>query len=295
MEFLREKGITVNETMTNPTRPGKKPRPVWEVRTLTHKYDELIRDAGGKRWRGIFSFWEDPTQELAALIKENNGNDYAEQMEYNQDRATDRAERMTERAENAQERSRAEYQKSNDAVSGIPFGQPILVGHHSERGHRNALKKSDRAMTRSIEERDKAEHYEQRAQSAEQTASGQHSIAFIGRRIEDTKTEIRRLERNIQEAEEKQYQDWLNRLKILLQDANEKLTYWEQELSQAGGVKYSPEDINKGDLINYRRYGWYEVKRVNKKTVTIKGWLGVDSMTWKAPYTEITGHKAPET
>lgn len=35
--------------------------------------------------------------------------------------------------------------------SGIPFGQPVLVGHHSERRHRRAIDKAARAMHQTIE------------------------------------------------------------------------------------------------------------------------------------------------
>lgn len=61
------------------------------------------------------------------------------------------------RLENASERARAKstayYRKadmSEDATR-IPFGQPILVGHHSEGKHRAALKRADNAMRASIE------------------------------------------------------------------------------------------------------------------------------------------------
>ncbi len=44
------------------------------------------------------------------------------------------------------------------------MGQPILVGHHSERGHRAAIRRSDSAMRRSIDEDKKAAHYAGRAE-----------------------------------------------------------------------------------------------------------------------------------
>ena len=47
----------------------------------------------------------------------------------------------------------------------IPFGQPILVGHHSERGDRNYRKKIDRKMEKSFETSKKAEHYDDRVKS----------------------------------------------------------------------------------------------------------------------------------
>ena len=56
------------------------------------------------------------------------------------------------------------YQKMSDV---IPFGQPILVGHHSERGDRNYRARIDNTMRKSIEMDNKADYYEQRAKSIE--------------------------------------------------------------------------------------------------------------------------------
>jgi hypothetical protein len=56
-------------------------------------------------------------------------------------------------------------QSIND-LKHIPAGQPILVGHHSEKRHRRDLEKSDNKMRKSIELAKKAEYYEEKAKSA---------------------------------------------------------------------------------------------------------------------------------
>ncbi len=78
-----------------------------------------------------------------------------------------RVERFREYSANAGRRSNAAYNRQHSMLSGIPFGQPVLVGHHSERCHRNALRRADNLMRKSCEERDKAKYYEDRADSAE--------------------------------------------------------------------------------------------------------------------------------
>lgn len=78
------------------------------------------------------------------------------------DRRRTRLERAAERAE---ERSAAAFEQSKKAIEHVPFGQPILVGHHSERAHRNALKKSHRAMDRSVDELRLAEELERKAKA----------------------------------------------------------------------------------------------------------------------------------
>ena len=86
--------------------------------------------------------------------------------------AARRAERRNEWADKAEARSTQYFEKSSTAVEGIPFGQPILVGHHSEGRHRAAIRRSQSAMGRCVEEsnkaadhRSKAEYWERKAEN----------------------------------------------------------------------------------------------------------------------------------
>ncbi len=81
-----------------------------------------------------------------------------------QEWAKRRAEKLENAASNASKKSTELFNKSHNMVEHIPFGQPILVGHHSERGHRRLLDKSWNAMGKSVEFSDKAESYESRAE-----------------------------------------------------------------------------------------------------------------------------------
>lgn len=73
--------------------------------------------------------------------------------------AARRAERRREWAQKAEERSSRYFDKSQSAVAGIVPGQPILVGHHSEKRHRAAIDKSWAALGHSVEEDRKAENH----------------------------------------------------------------------------------------------------------------------------------------
>lgn len=77
-----------------------------------------------------------------------------------------RRERMQRRVENlelwaesASQKAAGRFSAADRAVDGIPFGQPILVGHHSEKRHRRALEKCQNAMRKGIELEDKARHH----------------------------------------------------------------------------------------------------------------------------------------
>ena len=68
-----------------------------------------------------------------------------------------------DKARQAKQEASDRYKASNAAVKHIPFGQPILIGHHSEKRHRNALSRSHSNMSKSVEASKKAEYYEQKA------------------------------------------------------------------------------------------------------------------------------------
>lgn len=60
-------------------------------------------------------------------------------------------ERHTARAERAAAEAAALFKRSDDQVAGIPFGQPVLAGHHSQRRHENALAKSHDLLGRGVQ------------------------------------------------------------------------------------------------------------------------------------------------
>lgn len=76
-----------------------------------------------------------------------------------------RRERLEERAAAKRQASNDAYKRSHELVEHIPMGQPILVGHHSERRHRATLDKSWNAMGKSVALDKQAENLESRASS----------------------------------------------------------------------------------------------------------------------------------
>lgn len=90
-----------------------------------------------------------------------------------QDRANRKAERLEGFAENAAKRSNEAWRKADlsEDATGIPFGQPILVGHHSERRHRKVIENANRNMGKCVAESDKAKAYQRRAEYWERKAN----------------------------------------------------------------------------------------------------------------------------
>lgn len=82
-----------------------------------------------------------------------------------------KAERYRALARSSRQKADDACRQSNAAVENIPFGQPILVGHHSEKAHRRAIEQSQRKMDKCLEYNNRAEYYENKAKSAESNTS----------------------------------------------------------------------------------------------------------------------------
>lgn len=81
----------------------------------------------------------------------------------------ERQEQKRERLERASARANGEadrrFNASRAATAGIEFGQPILVGHHSEGRHRAALRRSDNHMRKGVEAHKRAQELARRAEA----------------------------------------------------------------------------------------------------------------------------------
>jgi Domain of unknown function (DUF3560) len=78
-----------------------------------------------------------------------------------------RAERLREWAAKRAAKSEAAFDRAHDVAGQIPLGQPILVGHHSERRHRRDLARIDGAMEAGVEHGRVADRMSRRAGNLE--------------------------------------------------------------------------------------------------------------------------------
>lgn len=78
-----------------------------------------------------------------------------------------RAERRRQWAESRRRKSEAGFAMAESIASAIPLGQPILVGHHSERRHRRDLERIDSGMRQGCESADMAKRHDSAAAGIE--------------------------------------------------------------------------------------------------------------------------------
>jgi hypothetical protein len=83
-----------------------------------------------------------------------------------QERKENRISWLEEQAAKTMGNARARQKKALDIGGAIPFGQPILAGHHSEKRHRADIGRIETSMRKAIEEAEKADYYQEKAVTA---------------------------------------------------------------------------------------------------------------------------------
>lgn len=117
------------------------------------------------------------------------------------DRAEERAERFEEYAEHRERDAKTADATARRLADAIPMGQPILIGHHSERRHRRDLERIQNNATRAINNWDTARYWERRAQAAIRHALYKEQPAVRARRIKTIEADERKQARVVQEAQ----------------------------------------------------------------------------------------------
>lgn len=80
-----------------------------------------------------------------------------------QEWAKRKSERYENRASSAERKSNDYYKKSNKHSDFLSLGEPIKVGHHSEKRHRKIIEQSHKNMDKCVEYSDKAKENELKA------------------------------------------------------------------------------------------------------------------------------------
>ena len=81
-----------------------------------------------------------------------------------QTRAEAKAAKLEGYAENAEKRSQAYYEASHEGRDFLALGEPIKIGHHSERRHRKLIERNWERMGKSVAEDEKVKEYTRRAE-----------------------------------------------------------------------------------------------------------------------------------
>lgn len=261
--------------------------------------------------------------EVTVEVDESQRRTFAEAEQERYDRAGARADRHAELAAKRTSEANGRFAAERQILDGIPFGQPVLLGHHSERRHRRDLERAESHLRAGIAASRKAGHHAGRAETAGRYQDHRENIPATLRRIGKLEADERRLMRELDGTPSRGNEAFADeirpaagryreRLESSLADVREQLGYWRQHVAgaEASGVKiWSAADFAKGDYVQMRGSGrWYLVERVNAKSLTVPTGNNVHSLTvvtranvvhalgpsqWthKLPYDEVAGRK----
>lgn len=158
--------------------------------------------AAGFSWapkQGVFvaPMWTPARADLAESL--------AGELEDEDSTLAERAEQRAERFENYQGKRASEADRARAAVSAIaehiPFGQPILIGHHSERRARRDAQRIEDGMRRAVKMWETAEYWERRAAGAIRHAKYKELPAVRARRIKTIEASQRKTQKSMDQAE----------------------------------------------------------------------------------------------
>lgn len=117
----------------------------------------------------------------------------------------DRAEQRSERFEDYSDKRTADAESARKAVAAIadniPFGQPILVGHHSEKHARKDAQRIENGMRKAVKMWETAGYWKDRAAGAIRHAKHHELPGVRHRRIKTLESEKRKVERTIADLE----------------------------------------------------------------------------------------------
>lgn len=210
---------------------------------------------------------KDGQEQPAAAIQEEKP------LNWYEEKQARRKERYQEIAGNAVLKSNAIYSQARTMADMIPFGQPILLGHHSEKRDRNFRSKITRTFEKSFKESSKAEYYERKAKSV-----GRAGISS------DDPDAVLKLQKKLSGLEKNH-----ERMKLVNKVVkNKKITHDEKinEIIALGFKKESATELLKGDFMGRIGFATYalqnnkaEINRVKSRIEDLSKIKNNDNIT----------------
>jgi hypothetical protein len=193
--------LTLTATLTATYSPDDNKLRLYALSRLDTQTYERLKAAGFKwapRQQLFFApMWTPGREDLLMELCGEIGDEDKSLVE----RAEERAERFGQYSEHRAQDSDAAHRAVHAIAYNIPLGQPVLVGHHSERHHRKDIERIDNGMRRAVKMWETAQYWKARAAGALQHAKYKELPVVRRRRIKTLEAEMRKQERYIDEAQ----------------------------------------------------------------------------------------------
>lgn len=201
-----------------------------------------------------------------------------------------RVERFEKYAESAERRAAAASNSAHRTLDQIPGGQPIQLGHHSERGHRSTLKRVDAAMHRAVYETEREAHWRGRVASAIAHAKYKERPDVIARRIRGLEKEERSFLREIEEDRKSSiFENVVSRMRqesdvSIIMSREELLAYIEKN---KGEIDARTEKSWQANLKHTNRWLAHIRKRLEYERALLEAMGGTVKLKWDL---QVGGH-----
>lgn len=201
----------------------------------------------------------------------------------------------------------AAFNRASRISERFAFGQPILVGHHSQRSARADQRRIEAAMRRSRTEFDVGQAASRRASAVGSAAAYSARPGVTARRIERIEADLRRIQKKLDgytrnfrngrgeivyvERHDPAIGEWREELLARKAHLEDQLAYDRQQLAAAEEAgqhaTYGPHNVHVGDLVDHG-FGWKRVVKVNRVTVSVE-----TGYSWhdKIRFTDIRRHR----
>jgi hypothetical protein len=218
-------------------------------------------------------------------------------------RQADRAAALAAKADRKTAAADAAYARHEAAVERLPEGgEPIKIGHHSEKRHRRDTERAWSTLGTAVHAQRDAEDAQEAAATAAATTGARYNPVTVGNRIDRLAAQIRKYERELvtpvydldaghRPATEREQARRRRRLEPAIAEARDNLAHWQgvraQQIADGQVTAYGPHNVAKGDEVKIGHW-WRRVARVNAKSVSVETDY---SWTDRAPWHEVTDHR----
>ena len=234
---------------------------------------------------------------------------FAAQQERKAEKAERRAERLENAASRAEARGEALQKPITDMRGDVAFFTQPNINSSAGRAFTRKRERMFAAYEAGFKEFNKSAYYRNRAATARDTAAqkGLQDKGFIGRRIAECESSLRKLKKNVDQYESTRQQieqgaqltryngvpltldivnEWIETTLDRMEAQLDKLGYYQDALDALGGVEFSQDNIKPGYIVEVKHFGACRVVSTGPKNITYQP--GVDGVVLTAAYAEIS-------
>ncbi|MBR0491569.1 MAG: DUF3560 domain-containing protein [Clostridia bacterium] len=160
-----------------------------------------------------------------------------------EDRRQRRIERYEELSKKANEEAEARSNSSANRILSLTPGQPILIGHHSEKKHRRLIEKAHNDIKKSIELSDKSEYYKGKAESVSNSKAIYDDDPMA---IQKLRNKLERLENERASIKAREHNTWeLTNIGATIRETKKRI----KRLEDLESVQFNDVEFKGGKII----------------------------------------------